>query len=150
MEIWTQRPLWIISLVIIVTACIPITSRNCPAWDVWVVEEGNQAVSGMTVRLTYQDHSAEHHSHQTDAITDAQGHVAFIARTVTASVGYRAIAVVLSAMEGVHASFGPHATVFVFGKGLEGVAISDQNVVVDWTGEPSHMTSRIVVSPRRL
>jgi hypothetical protein len=47
---------------------------------------------------------------------------------------------------GAHASFGTHAFVFAFGKGLEGSP--DRNGhVEDWTGSPSVYASEIVVHP---
>ena len=65
-------------------------------------------------------------------------------------MGRRAAAMLWSATEGVHASFGPHASVFAFGNGLRGSAIDSRNVIVDWTGKPGHMESRIIVTPRKL
>ena len=54
-----------------------------------------------------------------------------------------------SAMGGVHASFGPHASVFAFGKGLEGFDVdSRKDLLVEWTGKSKSMGSRIVVHPR--
>lgn len=49
--------------------------------------------------------------------------------------------------EGVHASFGRHATVFTFGQGWEGEAVSGE-FVMDWAGSPDHVSSRIVARPR--
>lgn len=131
-------------------AFIPVSSLNCPGWDVWVTDQSGQPVSGVTVRLTCRNYSAEPVSQEMDAITDAQGHVAFGARTVNASLGRRVVAMLSSATAGAHASFGPHASVFAFGNGLEGFAIDRQNVVEDWTGKPDHMESRIVVVLRKL
>lgn len=82
-------------------------------------------------------------------MTDAQGHVVFSAQTLSASLGRRIIAMLSSGMAGIHASFGPHASVFAFGRGLQGFAIDQQrNVLLDWTGKPDRMESRIVVAPR--
>jgi len=128
---------------------IPLRSLDCPAWDVCVVDQNGRPVSGVTVRLTYQNYSAELRSHEVDAITDAHGHVRFSAQMLSASLGQRIRAVLSSAAAGVHASFGLHADVFAFGNGLEGFDI-EQNVVVDWTGKPNHMESRIVLAPRKL
>jgi hypothetical protein len=129
---------------------IPARSLNSPAWDVWVTDESGQRVLGVTVRLTFRNYSAEHDSHEIDAITDEQGHVAFGAQTLSASIGHRLVAMMSSAAAGPHASFGPHASVFVFGKGLQGLDIDKtRNVVVDWTGRPYHMESRILVVPRK-
>jgi hypothetical protein len=149
MKLSARKRLWIIAAVTVGVACIPVKSLNCPAWDVWVIDETAQPVSGMAVRLTFQNYSAESRSHELNATTDAQGHAAFSAQTITVSLGRRALATLSSAMEGAHASLGPHASVFAFGEGLESFAISDQNTLVDWTGKPSHMESRIVVAKER-
>jgi streptogramin lyase len=129
---------------------IPFTSLASPAWDVWVIDQSGQAVAGITVRLTYQNHSLERAAHQIDAITDARGHVRFSAQTAKASLGRRLVGTLLSAMAGSHASFGPHASVFAFGNGLEGFDIDKQtDNMVEWTGKSAHMESRIVVMPRQ-
>ena len=129
---------------------IPMRSLDCPVWDVWVTDRSGQSVSGVTVRLTYRNYSVEQESHEFDATTNAQGHVAFKAQTVSASLGRRFAAMLWSATGGVHASFGPHASVLAFGNGLQGFAIDNQDVIVDWTGKPGHMESRISVTPRKL
>lgn len=151
MNMSARRRFWIIAAVATGVAFIPVRSLNCPAWDVWVTDQGGQPVPGVTVRLTCRDYSAERDSHEIDATTDGQGHVAFGARTLSASLSRRVVAMLSSATAGTHASFGPHASVFAFGKGLQGVDIDkERNVVVDWTGKPDHMHSRIVVAPRKL
>jgi|SRR6185437_3932590 len=144
-----RRTLLIIAAAAVIAAFIPVRSLNCPAWDVWVTDRSGRAARGVTVRLSCRNYSAERDSHEIDATTNAQGRVAFSARTISASLGRRALAILSSAMEGAHASFGPHASVFAFGEGLEGFAIDEKGVVVDWTGKPSHMESRIIVVLRK-
>lgn len=135
--------------IVIGVVFIPLRSRASPSWDVWVTDKNGRPVAGVTVRLTFQNYSAEPEPHEIDAITDAQGHVRFSAQTVNASVGRHIATVLSSAMAGVHASFGPYASISAFGNGLEGVAIDERkNVVVDWTGKPDHMHSRIVITRR--
>jgi hypothetical protein len=124
----------------------PVTTAQCPTWEVWVVDESGRAVPGMTVRLTYQNYSAESEDHYEDRQTDANGYVVFQPRSLRAVVARRLLATTRSAMAGVHASLGPHAWVWVFGKGLEGVAVNDGHVT-DWTGTPSRMTSKVVAKP---
>lgn len=145
----SARVLWIFVAVAIMLAFVPVRSLSSPAWDVWVADQSGHPVLGVTVRLTYRNYSAESESHEADAMTDVQGHVAFTAQTLNASLGRRIIAMLSSAMAGIHASFGPHASVFAFGRGLQGFAIDEQrNVLLDWTGKPDRMESRIVVAPR--
>lgn len=146
-----RRVLWVFVVVAIAggVAFIPIRSLSCPAWDVWVTDQSCHPVSGVAVRLTYQNYSAERESHESNAVTDAQGHATFGAQSLSASLGRRIVTILSSAMAGVHASFGPHANVFAFGNGLQGFAIDEQrNVILDWTGKPDRMESRIILAPR--
>jgi hypothetical protein len=139
----------IVALVLLLSF-IPFKSLNCPDWDVWVVDQAGQPVAGMTARLSYRNYSAEDTSHEVDRVTDQQGHASFGAQMLSASVARRFVTIFTSALAGVHASFGPHASVFAFGKGLEGSDVDLQrNIVVNWTGNPSRMESRIVVSPQK-
>jgi hypothetical protein len=145
-----RRTLWILAAFAVGVAFIPLRSLDCPAWDVWVTDQSGQPVSGSTVRLSYRNYSAERKSHEIDATTDAQGHVVFGAQILSASFGRRIGVTLLSAMAGVHASFGPHASVSAFGNGLQGFAIDEKrNVILDWTGKPGSMESRIVVAPAK-
>jgi len=134
-----KRTLWIWTSIPVILAFIPFKSLNCPSWDVWVTDGNGKALPGMTVLLTYQDYSAESRSHEIRGITDAQGHVAFAAQTLWASVVQRIRATLNSTVVGVH---GRHAQVFAFGNGQ----ISRDSAY--WTGKPNHMESRIIVVPR--
>jgi hypothetical protein len=101
----------------------------------------------MTVRLSYQNYSAEDQSHEIDRITDQRGQVMFLAQTLHASFLRRCYYTVLSARAGVHASFGPSASVFAFGKGMEGSDVDPKRGIrVFWRGTPSQMQSRIVIN----
>jgi hypothetical protein len=124
----------------------PTTTIQCPMWEVWVVDQSGQPLQGMTVRLTYQNYSAESESHSEDLQTDAKGYVLFHPQSLRVPRGQRALAIARSATAGVHASFGPHAWVWTFGKGLEGVAVNDGHVT-DWTGAPPRMASKVVAQP---
>ena len=138
-----------IVVVMIVLAFIPIRTLKCPSWDVWVIDRSGRPVPGITVRLSYRNYSAETQFHESDAITDEQGHVNFSRQTLTVLLARRAIVILSSAMGGVHASFGSHASVFAFGDGLRGYDVDKQkDVIVDWTGIPDRMESRIVVMPQ--
>jgi hypothetical protein len=139
-----------IPISLFVIALTPLSSLNCPSWDVWVTDQQGQPEPNLTVRLTYRDHSAEPDDHESDAITDAQGHTIFPSRILKVSLGSRALQILSSAREGAHASFGRHASVFAFGQGLEG--FDDNSLThnaVDWTGKSDHMISRIIVVPEK-
>jgi hypothetical protein len=125
-----------------------ISTPATPLWEVWVVDANGRALSGMTVRLSWQNYSAETSDHQEDQQTDEKGYVVFPARKFRASINERLLGTIRAADGGVHASFGPHAFVFAFGKGLQGPAVTGE-YVADWTGKPNRMQSRIVAEPMR-
>jgi hypothetical protein len=131
-------------------ALIPFASPHSPDWTVTVVDEQGEPVSGITVRLSYENHSIEDKSHEMDRLSDQRGQVSFPAQKIRASFLRRCYYTVLSALDGVHASFGPHAYVFAFGNGMEGSDIDpERRILVDWRGTPSRMKSRIVVTRGR-
>jgi hypothetical protein len=132
--------------VILGLSLIPVPYLACPTWDVWVIDENGQPVQGVTVRLVYQNYSVEPGSHEEDRVTNQSGYAAFPHRESSASMLRRCFYTALSATAGVHASFGRHAWVFAFGKGVHGSATSGQ-IVTNWTGSPDHMESRIVTKP---
>ncbi|MBB5344409.1 hypothetical protein [Tunturibacter empetritectus] len=121
----------------------PFESLQAPLWEVSVVDTSNNSISGAKVRESYRDYSAESKGSEADLITDLTGKVTFPARKIRASVLKRFVIVLSSATAGAHASFGPHAFVFVFG-GMEGSSIKN-GVVEDWTGSPRMNKSVIVV-----
>jgi hypothetical protein len=128
-------------------ALIPFASPHCPDWTVTVIDKRDQPIPGMTVRLSYQNHSAEDASHEVDGITDQRGQVTFSAQALHASCIRRCYYTLLSARAGIHASFGPSASVFAFGKGMEGSDVDPKSgTLVFWRGTPSQMQSRIVIS----
>ena len=132
----------------LVLAAIPIPSAHCPAWTVTAVEPSGNTVAGVTVRLSYTNYSAEGVQHEMDRTTDETGQAVFPPQTLYASALRRAYYTVLSACAGVHASFGPSAYVFGFGKGMEGHDVDPKgDILVFWHGQPSRMASRIVMKP---
>ncbi|MBZ5525948.1 MAG: hypothetical protein LAP21_27300 [Acidobacteriia bacterium] len=127
------------------------TTPATPRWEVWVVDENGHTLKGMTVRLSWRNYSAEKQGHEEDRITDKNGYVVFPARTLKASRSRRAAETADSARAGVHASFGPHASVYAFGQGREGYATTDGpngQYITDWTGSPPEMQSHIVANVR--
>ena len=125
----------------------PISSLAAPEWEVTVVDEHGKPVEGMTVRETWQNYSVEATGHEADGQTDANGHVTFSAHKSEYSLLSQVVGTLSALMHfNVHASYGPHASVFAFGKHLEGTATTGE-YVTDWTGYPSSMQSRIVARP---
>ena len=141
-----RTTLWILAALLAGAAVVPVRSLDCPSWDVWVADQTGQPIGGATVRVSFRNYSAESRSHEVDETTDALGHVAFAPQTISASLGSRIGVTLLSAMAGVHASFGSHATVFAFAQGHQGFDVNRQrNTLVEWIGKPSHMESRITL-----
>jgi hypothetical protein len=126
---------------------IPVRSLQAPKWDVQVFDKSGNPASGVSVRESYQNYSAELTGHEETGVTDVNGPVHFDAKTLRASPLKRFVAVIHSAMAGVHASFGLHAFVFAFGRGMEGDWVDSRGYVGDWTGSPSSMSTRIIVHP---
>jgi hypothetical protein len=134
---------------VLALALVPFASPNCPDWTVTVVDKQGQSIPGLTVRLSYQNYSLEDESHEMDKITDQRGQVTFPAQIIRASLLRRCYYTLLSARAGVHASFGPAASVFAFGEGMEGSAVDPKRgILTVWRGTPSRMQSRIVVNRR--
>jgi hypothetical protein len=134
-------------LLCLFAALIPVRSLQAPKWDVEVVDKSGNPVSGISVRESYQNYSADLTGHEETGITDINGQVHFDAKVLRASPLKRFVAVINSAMAGVHASFGPHAFVFAFGHGVEGDWVDRHGYVGDWIGSPASMNTRIIVHP---
>ena len=130
----------------------PASYQLCPSWDVLVVRPSGVSLAGpvqdIRVRRSCTDYSVDGSGYEDDAITDDRGRAAFKElRTRESSIHRWFGNVSQAAMGGVHASFGRHASVFAFGDGMQGDAVSPDRNIEDWTGSPEHMTSRIVVGP---
>ena len=136
---------FIVGAVVVAASLIPIPYLASPKWDVLVVDDASSPIEGMTVRSTYQDYSTETNGHEEDKQTDKNGHTSFQAHQSSASIVRRVMFTLLSARAGVHASFGRHASLFVFGRGRQGSAVSGQ-YVMDWTGTPTEVKTRITVT----
>jgi hypothetical protein len=129
-------------IVVLAIGFIPIRYLAAPQWDVWVRDETGAPLTGLNVRLSFKNYSAESESHEITLVTDPSGHVAFPSQYRTASLLQKAFYSAASATGGVHASFGNRAFVFVFGGGYEGTSVTVP-YVTDWTGLPTKMTSTI-------
>jgi len=134
--------------VLFIMGFLPMRYLASPRWEVWVVKKvDNQPLPGMKVMLDYGNYSAERFNHIITLTTDENGHALFQPTYATASLFQRVLYTSISALAGVHASFGRHATVMLpAGQGYFGVAVSGQ-YVTDWQGSPESMQSRIVAEP---
>ncbi len=141
-----RRALAFLSFAAILVLLIPIPYQVCPSWDVLVVDSFGHPISGITIRPNYQDYSVEKTSHEVDQIADLEGKAMFPQQIASRPLAWRGLGAAISVLtQGVHASPGRHATVFAFGQGLQGSAISN-GYVTDWTGKPDHMSSKIVLN----
>lgn len=116
----------ILAAVVLGLAVIPFESPECPAWHVTVVDEAGQPAPDIAVRMVFQNYSAERESREEDKVTDRLGLVTFQAQTLRASLARRCYYTLLSTLEDVHASFGPHAYVLAFRKKKTGPAVDFQ------------------------
>jgi hypothetical protein len=132
--------------ILVASLFVPVPYLAAPKWEVVVVDGAGKALEGMTVRSVDQNYSTESVSHEADHKTDSNGQTSFPAHWSSASMARRVIFTVASATAGVHASFGRHATIFAFGKRLEGSAVSGRHIM-DWTGAPEEVRTRIKVQP---
>jgi hypothetical protein len=105
-------------------------------------------LAGVLVRLTYENYSAESDSHEITLTTDGNGYVLFPQQRKWTIPLLYLFHTAASATGGVHASFGRHATVFIFGRGYEGDAVRGK-YVTDWDGSPAEMKSLIVARRQR-
>jgi hypothetical protein len=137
---------FVLAVAILVYWLFPVSRLAAPRWEVVVVDERGKPVEGLTVRETWQNYSVEMEGHEADLQTDVNGSATFPAQKSDFTF-LRQIAGMMSALAhlNVHSSYGPHAHVFAFGKGLEGTATTG-SFVTDWTGSPPLMRSRIVVN----
>jgi hypothetical protein len=143
----TTRYVWLVAAIVAVSTPIHAAHLNAPTWDVWVVDQAGQPLSGVSVTEDYQDYSCESESHVETLITDVQGHVQFQPKQLSRNPVRCLKESASAAAAGVHASFGRHATVSASAKGLRGYAVDKHDYIIDWTGSPKHMTSRIVMMP---
>jgi hypothetical protein len=128
--------------VALLSGLYPVRYLAAPRWEVWVVDEAGLPLSGVNVRLSYENYSAESESHEITLATDSKGHVLFPDQHGSAFLIQKVFHTLGAALGGAHASFGQHAYVFVFGRGYEGTAVSGE-YVTDWSGSPAEMDSKI-------
>lgn len=112
-----------------------------------VVDENDTPVSGIAVRLSYENYSAEDTAHQETTISDVNGNVHFQKHQHWTILLKRIFYTAKSANAFVHASFGPQATVFAFGNGMEGEVVFG-GYIYFWQGKPDKLTSTIIVHKR--
>ena len=117
-------------LVLAIVLFWPIPYTAAPKWEVWAVNEVGAPLEGMTVRLYYQNYSAEMMGSEMDAVTDSHGHAQFPMQLASASAARYIVYSYRSAMAGVHASFGRHAGVFAYGQGRDGSATTGDAIQI--------------------
>lgn len=132
---------------LLIASIWPVRYLAAPLWSVSVVNDDLRPMSAMNVRLIYQNYSVENSSHEITLITDRNGRVQFPAQYGRASLLNLLYYSGLSATAGVHASFGWHAGVFVFGDGYSGDAVNGL-YIADWRGAPGFIHSTIVARKR--
>jgi hypothetical protein len=137
-----KRAMVLLAAVVLLSGLYPVRYLAAPRWEVWVVNEAGVPLQDVSVRLSYKNYSAESDSHEITLTTDSTGHVLFSQQYGWACLIQEAFYIAAAASGGVHASFGRHAFVFVFGRGYDGTAVSG-NYVTDWSCSPAEMVSKI-------
>jgi hypothetical protein len=130
----------VIVAVSLLAALLPVSTLSAPEWSVCVLDGSNRPVAGVLVRESYKNYSAELEGHEDDLYTDAEGCVSFVPKRVNSSPLKRLRVILLSATGGVHASFGPHASVAAFRAGQTGDDIRGGHIF-SWEGFPTQMKS---------
>ena len=102
--------------------------------------EDGKPLSGISVRLVYQNYPAERKEREITLATDEHGHVLFPAQFGKASLVQRACYALWSLNAGPRTSYGRHAFVFAFSSDLGG---NEPNGEL-WRGSPVSMESKIV------
>jgi hypothetical protein len=143
-----RQKLAIAACVILLILEIPIPYLASPEWTVVVTDESARPLTGMPVLLSYENYSVEDHDHEIDLLTDSNGRVIFPAQKRKALILSRCYYSARSAMALALASFGPNASVLVFGNGREGSVNSPDGTVYFWKGQPDRVASTIVARPR--
>lgn len=102
---------------VIIAGVYPVETIVVPEWSVRVVDERGAPARGAVVRQSWQHYSLERSGHEEDLATDVDGHVTFQQRKVRVGLFGRIMVPVLNALSlREHASFGPSASVTVWGE----------------------------------
>jgi len=123
---------------------------NAPLWDVWVVDGDGAPVAGVQVVETYRDYSCESESHSEMLVTDAAGHVRFAAKYLHRNPVRCLHNTTSNLSMGVHASLGRDVFIMAMTHDQIGYAGDEHKDLLDWSGSPKQMTTRIVMRPDKL
>jgi hypothetical protein len=133
-----------ITIAVLVASLWPISTLSAPDWTVCVVDESNRPVTGVLVRESYQNYSAESDGHEEDLYTDAEGCVRFTPKYVRSALIRRLVVILYSATAGVHASFGSYSFVTAFRGAQSGVDVRG-GYLYGWKGSPAQLKSTLVL-----
>ncbi|MFL6283455.1 MAG: hypothetical protein ACJ74Q_09980 [Pyrinomonadaceae bacterium] len=119
-----RKPLALASAVLIFLSANIVAQKRklreyviVPAWRIQIVDEAGNPVKGAFVRQVWQDYDVEREGHEQDAGSNNDGYVSFPKRIIRTSPEERAKGRARNIQRlGVHASFGVHAYVLVWGE----------------------------------
>src|ERR1019366_7923885 len=132
----------VVGISLLCVLMLPVRTVSAPDWDACVVDASNTPVSGVLVRESYQNYSAEFSAHEQDLYTDAKGCVHFSTKKVTSPLFMRLLAILSSATAGVHASYGPNSYVIAFEGNRTGADVRN-GYIYTWTGGPQQEASTL-------
>jgi hypothetical protein len=120
-----------------------------PLWDVWVVDESGKPVVGLGVTVQHEDFGCEHKDHVETQFTDLQGHVQFQPRYL--NTAFKCATITTEKLILFNKNRHRHARVYAGDTDheLAGRDVDKSGRPVEWTGNPEHMKSHIVVHPKK-
>jgi hypothetical protein len=136
----TRNAKLVVGISLLCLLLLPVRTVSAPDWDACVVDTSNRPASGVLVRQSYQNYSAEFSAHDEDLYTNAKGCVHFATKKITSPLLIRLFAILSSATAGVHASFGPYSSVVAF-EGAQTRNDVRNGYIYSWTGTSKHESS---------
>jgi hypothetical protein len=100
---------------IVVVALLPFETIVVPEWNVKVLDEHGNLVSGVAVRESWGDLSIEPDEHEELRVSDTNGNLSFPVRTIKASLLHRVVGKTINSLKGHGQSEGPTAYLLVSG-----------------------------------
>jgi hypothetical protein len=148
---YRRRVLGLLVALMLAPLFVPYKRLIIPAWNIEVVDEHGDPVSGMDVFVAFRDTTFSLQEREIIFTTGLSGRVTVQPRFEWSFLGRDAGGVVVSYMcEGVHASPGRYARVIAASKGCLG---SDDDPTTGmsriWDGTSNQFSSRIIVHARQ-
>src|SRR5947207_2640878 len=103
---------------LVVMALFPFETTIVPEWRVRIVDESDQPLRNVGVREVWKHYSIETQSHEQDLLTDSDGYVMFLKRTIRSPLAVRIVRGFINGLN-PHGSSGPGAYLVVLAPGFD-------------------------------